>query len=95
MCKKGKSYFDYVLMFSFSGAILLMCVRTRNKVRYDYLCKEGMKRLIFTSLVSLNSKIFSVEQPFNKVLEILEFLKNFRFEFEKIYSSEFSSHPQS
>jgi hypothetical protein len=61
MSEEGQPYFDYVTMFSFSGTILLMGMRTRDKMRYPYLGKEGVKGFIFTSPVGLHSKNFSVK----------------------------------
>jgi hypothetical protein len=40
--------------------------------------------LILTTPVGLNSKNFLVKQPFNKCLELFEFLKNIRFVLKEI-----------
>jgi hypothetical protein len=57
----GKPHLNYVVVFSLGRAILLVCVRARDKVRDVNLCKQGMKSFIFTSPVGLNRKNFLIK----------------------------------
>jgi hypothetical protein len=52
-------------MLTFSGAILLMSVRTRNTASDANLLKKGMEFLMFTTPVRLHSKDLSIKEPFN------------------------------
>ena len=77
-------------MFSLSGPVLLMSVGTGNKMRDADLRKKGVKFLILASPVSLHSDNLVVEQAFNKFLELVELLENFRFKLQKINPREFA-----
>jgi hypothetical protein len=65
MCKKGGSYFNYIVMLTLCGAILLMCMRTTDIMRNDLCLKEGVKLDIFTAPIRLDCKDFSVKFPLN------------------------------
>jgi hypothetical protein len=40
ICKEGKTHLNNVAMLVFGGTILLVCVGTRNKMRYANIAKE-------------------------------------------------------
>lgn len=90
MGKKCKTDFNNVSMFAFSGTILLMCMRTRHKMRDANASKEGIKLLIFTTPVGLNDHNFPIEHAFYKILELMKLLKNFRFKLDKINPGKFT-----
>jgi hypothetical protein len=51
------------------------------------LGEEGIKFPILSSLIGLDCKDLTIELSLNKSLEVLEFLKHFRFKFDEIYPS--------
>jgi hypothetical protein len=71
-------------MLSFRSSILLMSMRTRNKVSDANLIKKRIEFLIFTTPDSLYGKNFSIKEPFNKSLKFTKFLKNLRFKLNEI-----------
>jgi hypothetical protein len=68
-------------MFPFCGSVLLMCMWAGNMVINTYSLKERVEALVFTTPISLNSLNLLLKESFNKVLEIMEFCKDFRFVF--------------
>ena len=72
-------------MFTFSDAILLGSVRTRDTVRDPHALEVAMKFMIFTTPIRLNCLDFSVQKTLDMSLEIIEDLLNVRFVFYKIY----------
>jgi hypothetical protein len=67
-----------------------MSMGTRYMVGYSYLGEEGIEFLILTTPIGLNGKNFAIKERFNKSLELLELLENFRFVFEEIYPCKFA-----
>jgi hypothetical protein len=65
-------------MFSFSGAILLMGMRTGNMMGNANLLKESIQFLIFTTPICLHSNYFPIKLALNKLLVIEESLINIR-----------------
>ena len=59
-------------------------------VRDANVLKEKMKLLILTTPIGLDSKNFPIKQSFNKVLEFLKFLENFRLVLKQVDPSEFA-----
>ena len=53
-------------------------------VRNTNFCEEGVQLDILPSLVGLKGKDFSIKLSFDKFLEVMKFLKNFRLMFYKI-----------
>jgi hypothetical protein len=80
-----------MMMFPFCQPILLIGIRTGNVMGNTNSLKEGIKVVVFPSLVRLN-KDFLIKEPFNKVLEILKLLEYLGFVLEQVNPSEFSSH---
>ena len=74
-------------MFTFSDAILLGSVRTRDTVRDPHALEVAMKFVIFTTPIRLNCLDFSVQKALDMSLEIIKDLLNVRFVFYKIYIS--------
>ena len=70
MSKYGESYLNNVPVLVFSGAILLMCMGTRNKMLYAYAPKKGIQGLIFTSPVCLYLQDLATKLSLDKVLKI-------------------------
>jgi hypothetical protein len=54
-----------------------MSVWTRNMVFYPYMSEKGIKGLIFSTPISLNSANFVTKLSFYEVLEIMNALKDF------------------
>jgi hypothetical protein len=46
-----------------------------NMMRYPYFLEKGMKFIIFTTPIGLHSNYFSIKEPLNKFLKLMEFLK--------------------
>lgn len=46
MGEKGQANFNYVMMFGFHNAVLLMCVRIWHMMRDVKLSKESVKLLL-------------------------------------------------
>jgi hypothetical protein len=63
-------------------------MRAGNMMRYPYFLEKGMKSFIFTTPIGLHSNYFSIKEPLNKFLKLMEFLKNFRFELKEINPGE-------
>jgi hypothetical protein len=61
-----------------------MSIWSRNMMGDTNLLEEGIKLVVFPSPVGLNDKNFSIKEHFNKVLEILNFLKQLRFVLKQI-----------
>jgi hypothetical protein len=80
-----------MMMLPFCQPILLIGIRTGNVMGNTNSLKEGIKVVVFPSLVRLN-KDFLIKEPFNKVLEILKLLEYLGFVLEQVNPSEFSSH---
>jgi hypothetical protein len=91
MRKKRQANLHYMMMFPFCQPILLIGIRTGNVMGNTNSLKEGIKVVVFPSLVRLN-KDFLIKEPFNKVLEILKLLEYLGFVLEQVNPSEFSSH---
>jgi hypothetical protein len=50
-----------------------------------YFRKEGIELFIFSSPVCLHGFDFTIEESLNKVLKLMEFLKNLRLKLKEIY----------
>jgi hypothetical protein len=48
MSKKSKASFNYVTVLALDSTVLLMCMRTKNTMRYPKLIKERIEVAIFT-----------------------------------------------
>jgi hypothetical protein len=59
-------------------------------VTHADLGEEGVKFLIFSSLVYLNCNNFPIKETFHKVLKFNKFLKHLRFKFQGIDLREFT-----
>ena len=87
---KIKADFNNMLVFAFSGTILLVGQWTRNMMFYSYEFKKGIKRLVFSTPISLDIMNFSTKLSFYKVLEIMKELKNSRFMAQEINPCKFT-----
>jgi hypothetical protein len=76
MGKKREANLNNVAMFS-------LCMRTGH-VMSNANALEGVQSLIVPTPICLHSHYFSIKETFNKVLEIMKTLKNFRFVSTKI-----------
>jgi hypothetical protein len=86
--KKRETNLDNMSMFTLSGAILLMCMRTRNKVSDANALEKRIEFLILTTPIGLHGNNFLIKETFNKMLKIMKLLKNIRFIFQQIDSCE-------
>jgi hypothetical protein len=59
-------------------------------VTHADLGEEGVKFLIFSSLVCLNCNNFPIKETFHKALKFNKFLKHLRFKFHGIDPREFT-----
>jgi hypothetical protein len=66
-----------------------MSMGARYMVGDSYLGEEGIEFLVLTTPIGLNGKNFAIKETFNKSLELIELLENFRFVFE-IYTCKFT-----
>jgi hypothetical protein len=66
-----------------------MSMGARYMVGDSYLGEEGIEFLVLTTPIGLNGKNFVIKETFNKSLELIELLENFRFVFE-IYTCKFT-----
>jgi hypothetical protein len=73
-----------------SRSILLMHMRAGHQMSNAYTLKEGAKLVILALLVSLDGQYFSIEETLNMDMEILNFLKNFRFVLKQLNPHKFS-----
>jgi hypothetical protein len=75
-------------MLTFSGAILLMCMRTRHTVRDPKLIKKRIEVVIFTPPIGLNMKNFMLKETLNMCLKLNKNIEHIRFPLNKIKPSE-------
>jgi hypothetical protein len=61
ICKKKQTDFYNMSMLTLSRAILLMCVRTRNKMGNTHTLEKGVKFLILASPIGLHCKDFLIK----------------------------------
>lgn len=76
MRKKSEGHFNFVTMFAFCRAILLMGMGTRNLVSDPYAFK-GVLGLILATPVSLDSLYLAAELSFYQTLKFMKNRKNF------------------
>lgn len=84
MSKKGEPYFNNMSVFSFGGAVLLICMGARDIVSDANLLKKRVEALILATPIGLKSEDLFIKMMLNKVLKIMKALKNFRFTLKKI-----------
>jgi hypothetical protein len=75
-------------MLAISMTVLLMRMRTRDKMGDAHTLEKGFKFLVLTSPVSLHCKIFLIKESLNMMLKVTEFLKHIIFLFQEIDPSE-------
>ena len=90
MRKKSEGHFNFVTMFAFCRAILLMGMGTRNLVSDPYAFKEGVLGLILATPVSLDSLYLAAELSFYQTLKFIKNRKIFRLVSQQIEPSEFT-----
>jgi hypothetical protein len=78
MSKKSKSHFNYVTMFAFGRAILLVSMGTGYLVSDAYTLEKGVQSLILPTPISLDGLYLATKLPFNKALKIMKNRENFR-----------------
>jgi 20S proteasome alpha/beta subunit len=88
MGEQGKAGFYKMSMFTFSGAILLMCMRTRHTVQDPKLIKERVEVVVFTPPIGLNMKNFVLKKTLNMCLKLNKNVEHIRFAFNKIKPGE-------
>jgi hypothetical protein len=79
MGKKGKNHLQNVAMFVLGSTILLMSVGLGNSMRGANVAKEGIKLLIFSTPIGLDSEDLSIKLSFNQALKFKEIFKHLRF----------------
>jgi hypothetical protein len=77
-------------MLTFCRTILLVRVRARNMMIYAYAAEKRVQGLILSTPICLNSSDFSTKLSLNKILKVIETLKNFGFVAQKIYPNIFA-----
>jgi hypothetical protein len=90
MGKKGKADLNNMSVFTLSRAILSMRMWAGHKMSNAHMFKKGTKVVIPPPSVGLHGQQFLIEESFNTSLEVLKFLKNFRFMFEQVNPCEFA-----
>jgi hypothetical protein len=79
MSKKGKNHLQNMAMFALGSTILLMSVGLGNSMRGANAAKEGIKLLIFSTPIGLDSEDLSIKLSFNQALKFKEIFKHLRF----------------
>jgi hypothetical protein len=82
MCKKSYASFNYVTVFTFSNAILLVSMWTCYTVCNTMFLKERTKIRILTPQVGLNMNNFFLEKTLYMTLELQKDIKHIRFAFK-------------
>ena len=71
-------------VFLFSGAVLLMSMRTRNMMFNAYATEKRVECFILPSPVTLDCQNFSIKVSFNKFLKLLKHRENLKLILKQI-----------
>jgi hypothetical protein len=89
MSKESKACFDNVSVFSFGGAVLLVCVWAGDVVSDTMITKISMETAVFTTPIGLHTFNFRVKKELNMFLKAEKDGFNIGFSMEEVYPSEF------